>query len=192
MKLSQIPIKKPFITQLKCDKDTLITCPNKKSFPLSTKPRQVFDAHFSHVLPKKTKSKLLSLNKAFLKELNLEVDDDEILSGNRVLEESFPWASNYGGHQFGSWAGQLGDGRAISLFQAEFEGKLLEFQLKGAGMTPYSRFADGFAVLRSSIREYLCAEAMHALGVPSSRSISLHQTGNQKTYFKINKSNEKL
>jgi uncharacterized protein YdiU (UPF0061 family) len=71
----------------------------------------------------------------------------------------------YAGHQFGNWAGQLGDGRAINLTEVVHEDKTYTLQLKGAGPTPYSRTADGFAVLRS-IREYLCAEAMHYLGVP--------------------------
>lgn len=89
-----------------------------------------------------------------------------------------PYAMCYGGHQFGTWAGQLGDGRAISL--GEFVNKnheRWEIQLKGAGKTPYSRFADGRAVLRSSIREFLCSEAMHHLGVPTTRALSLVGTG---------------
>ncbi|MBG3852707.1 YdiU family protein, partial [Xanthomonas hortorum pv. carotae] len=89
-----------------------------------------------------------------------------------------PWAVNYGGHQFGHWAGQLGDGRAISLGEAiGVDGGRYELQLKGAGPTPYSRGADGRAVLRSSIREFLCSEAMHHLGVPTTRALSLVTTG---------------
>ncbi|KAG0741634.1 hypothetical protein G6F24_016668 [Rhizopus arrhizus] len=85
-----------------------------------------------------------------------------------------PWAANYGGHQFGHWAGQLGDGRAISLGELVApDGRHWELQLKGAGPTPYSRGADGRAVLRSSIREFLCSEAMHHLGVPTTRAMSL-------------------
>ncbi|KAF8983643.1 hypothetical protein BGZ52_000556 [Haplosporangium bisporale] len=89
-----------------------------------------------------------------------------------------PWAHCYGGHQFGYYAGQLGDGRAISLYETinPSTGGSWELQLKGAGKTPYSRFADGYAVLRSSIREYLCAEAVHALGVASSRSLAILST----------------
>ena len=83
----------------------------------------------------------------------------------------------YGGHQFGNWAGQLGDGRAINLFEIEHQHKNWKVQLKGAGETPYSRSADGLAVLRSSIREYLCAEAMHHLGIPTTRSLSLALSG---------------
>ncbi|KAJ2655623.1 hypothetical protein IWW48_005450 [Coemansia sp. RSA 1200] len=98
-----------------------------------------------------------------------------VLSGNEPLFPGMPrpWAQCYGGHQFGVWAGQLGDGRAINLGEAVSEGKGWEVQLKGAGRTQYSRFGDGLAVRRSSIREYLAAENMHALGIPSSRSLSL-------------------
>ncbi|CAN0902015.1 Protein adenylyltransferase SelO, partial [Linum grandiflorum] len=89
-----------------------------------------------------------------------------------------PFAQNYGGHQFGTWAGQLGDGRAISLGETlNSRGERWELQLKGAGKTPYSRFADGLAVLRSSVREFLCSEAMHHLGIPSTRALSLVTTG---------------
>ena len=85
-----------------------------------------------------------------------------------------PWAQCYGGHQFGSWAGQLGDGRAISLTEiVNAKGERWELQLKGAGKTPYSRRADGRAVLRSSLREYVASEAMHWLGVPTTRALSL-------------------
>lgn len=99
--------------------------------------------------------------------------------GNEPLPGAMePWCSNYGGHQFGSWAGQLGDGRALTLGQLETPGgETWELQLKGAGPTPYSRFADGLAVVRSSVREYLCSEAMHYLGVPTTRVLSLCTTG---------------
>ena len=101
-----------------------------------------------------------------------------VFAGNALLPGMQPWAANYGGHQFGSWAGQLGDGRAISLGEALGPGGgRWELQLKGAGKTPYSRFADGRAVLRSSIREFLCSEAMHHLGVPTTRALSLVGTG---------------
>ncbi|KAF1693368.1 protein adenylyltransferase SelO [Pseudoxanthomonas koreensis] len=103
-----------------------------------------------------------------------------VLAGNALLPGMQPWAANYGGHQFGSWAGQLGDGRAISLGEAlGADGGRWELQLKGAGRTPYSRFADGRAVLRSSIREFLCSEAMHHLGVPTTRALSLAATGEE-------------
>ncbi|QAU34423.1 protein adenylyltransferase SelO [Janthinobacterium sp. 17J80-10] len=97
----------------------------------------------------------------------------ETFAGNRILPATQPLAAVYSGHQFGVWAGQLGDGRAILLGEvaAEAPGGALEIQLKGAGLTPYSRMGDGRAVLRSSIREYLCSEAMAALGIPTSRAL---------------------
>ena len=97
----------------------------------------------------------------------------ELLAGNQLnvgeLTFSNPISTAYSGHQFGSWAGQLGDGRAILLGDIN----QLELQLKGAGKTHYSRMGDGRAVLRSSIREFLCSEAMHALGIPTSRALSV-------------------
>ena len=100
------------------------------------------------------------------------------MSGNAVPEGTLPVATNYGGHQFGHWAGQLGDGRALLLGETEGrDGQRWEVQLKGAGPTPYSRRADGRAVLRSSLREYVASEAMHALGVPTTRALSLVATG---------------
>ena len=104
----------------------------------------------------------------------------DVLAGNRVADTMKPFAARYGGHQFGSWAGQLGDGRAMSLGEVTAaDGTSWEIQLKGAGPTPYSRRADGRAVLRSSLREFLCSEAMHALGVPTTRALSLVGTGDQ-------------
>ena len=104
----------------------------------------------------------------------------EVLGGNRVLPGMKPYAARYGGHQFGHWAGQLGDGRAITLGEVVNDGgERYEIQLKGAGRTPYSRTADGRAVLRSSLREFLCSEAMHHLGVPTTRALSLVGTGDQ-------------
>ncbi|MGH8788456.1 MAG: protein adenylyltransferase SelO [Cupriavidus necator] len=97
----------------------------------------------------------------------------ETFVGNQLPDWADPLASVYSGHQFGVWAGQLGDGRAIRLAQAETATGPWEIQLKGAGLTPYSRMADGRAVLRSSIREYLCSEAMAALGVPTTRALSI-------------------
>ncbi|MBE5270527.1 YdiU family protein [Stenotrophomonas sp. B2] len=102
----------------------------------------------------------------------------QVFAGNALYPGMQPWAANYGGHQFGHWAGQLGDGRAISLGELVApDGRHWELQLKGAGPTPYSRGADGRAVLRSSIREFLCSEAMHHLGVPTTRALSLVGTG---------------
>ena len=104
----------------------------------------------------------------------------EVMAGNRLLEGMRPYATCYGGHQFGNWAGQLGDGRAINLGErVNGRGERWVLQLKGAGPTPYSRSADGRAVLRSSVREFLCSEAMHHLGVPTTRALSLVTTGEQ-------------
>ncbi len=118
--------------------------------------------------------------------LNLSDDDvhsDAFLaafSGNALLPGMTAYATCYGGHQFGNWAGQLGDGRAIALGEVlNRDGERWELQLKGAGMTPYSRRADGRAVLRSSLREFLCSEAMHHLGIPSTRALSLITSGEQ-------------
>ncbi|MDD0837560.1 YdiU family protein [Curvibacter sp. HBC61] len=94
----------------------------------------------------------------------------QVLTGNALLPGMKPLASVYSGHQFGVWAGQLGDGRAILLGETP-QGH--ELQLKGSGRTPYSRGGDGRAVLRSSIREFLCSEAMHGLGIPTSRALSV-------------------
>jgi uncharacterized protein YdiU (UPF0061 family) len=120
--------------------------------------------------------KLLAWSSGLATELGLASPSSrsvEILAGNCLAEGMKPFAARYGGHQFGNWAGQLGDGRAITL--GEINGQ--ELQLKGAGLTPYSRTADGRAVLRSSLREFLCSEAMHWLGVPTTRALSLVATG---------------
>ena len=102
----------------------------------------------------------------------------DVVSGHKPLESFSPLAMVYSGHQFGVWAGQLGDGRALMIGQARNQGgELWDIQLKGAGKTPYSRFGDGRAVMRSTIREYLCSEAMAALGIPTSRALAIVATG---------------
>ena len=116
------------------------------------------------------------------RELGIDTDwlqGDEALAvftGNARLPGMRPLASVYSGHQFGVWAGQLGDGRAISLGELRTPSGWQELQLKGAGRTPYSRMGDGRAVLRSSIREFLCSEAMHALGVPTTRALCVSES----------------
>lgn len=147
--------------------------------------RQVPNAAYSFVQPTAVVApRLLAWSEPLAEELGLArpqaADDPTLLalSGNRVLPGMRPYAARYGGHQFGHWAGQLGDGRAITLAEMrDRRGALRELQLKGAGRTPYSRFADGRAVLRSSLREFLCSEAMHHLGVPTTRALSLVATG---------------
>ena len=145
--------------------------------------RQVENACYSLATPIKTKApKLLHVNPQVANDLGFSKEDissqefTNLITGNTVYPNTKPYAMCYGGHQFGNWAGQLGDGRAINLFQVKTD-KSYTLQLKGAGKTPYSRTADGLAVLRSSIREYLCAEAMHHLGVPTTRSLSLALSG---------------
>ena len=147
--------------------------------------RQVEGAAWSKVSPTPVRApRLLAHSKEMADRLGFSTEDvasdafAAVFAGNRLLPGMDPFASNYGGHQFGHWAGQLGDGRAISLGEAvNAEGERWELQLKGAGPTPYSRGADGRAVLRSSIREFLCSEAMHHLGVPTTRALSLVGTG---------------
>lgn len=102
-----------------------------------------------------------------------------IVSGQQKPKNANTYAMCYGGHQFGHWAGQLGDGRAINLGEIVSNNILWTVQLKGSGPTPYSRGADGLAVLRSSVREFLCSEAMFHLGIPTTRALSLSLTGEQ-------------
>jgi uncharacterized protein YdiU (UPF0061 family) len=98
----------------------------------------------------------------------------QYFSGNKLLPGSEPIAQLYGGHQFGEWVPELGDGRVILLGEVKnSKGETWELQLKGSGITPYSRFGDGRAVLRSTIREYLASEAMHYLGIPTTRSLCI-------------------
>ncbi len=150
-------------------------------------PRQVEGAAHSPVEPTPTESPSLVAHSSEMAAL-LGIADDvvssdvfaRVFSGNELLPGMRPFAANYGGHQFGNWAGQLGDGRAISLGEvATADGGHQHLQLKGAGPTPYSRRADGRAVLRSSVREFLCSEAMYHLGVPTTRALSLTLTGDQ-------------
>ena len=140
--------------------------------------RQVPHACWSRVEPSPAPNpELLLWSSEMATQLGLDSSDEVILGGGQVVEGMDPYAQRYGGHQFGNWAGQLGDGRAITLGEVQLQDEVLELQLKGAGSTPYSRFADGKAVLRSSIREFLCSEAMHHLGVPTTRALSLVSTG---------------
>jgi uncharacterized protein YdiU (UPF0061 family) len=155
-------------------------------------PRLVKNAAYTFVRPQPfKKSELVGVSKAALRDLaidptSVETDDfKKTVAGEHIItldqdkepedHDIYPWAQCYGGYQFGSWAGQLGDGRAISLFETTnpSTGKRYELQLKGAGKTPYSRFADGKAVVRSSIREFVVSEALNALGIPSTRALSL-------------------
>ncbi|KAH7321178.1 hypothetical protein B0I35DRAFT_408165 [Stachybotrys elegans] len=152
-------------------------------------PREVRNAAFSWVRPEEQKDpELLAVSPAALRDIGLKPEEAktedfrQFVAGNKLYgwdeeksEGGYPWAQCYGGFQFGQWAGQLGDGRAISLFEATNPetGQRYELQLKGAGLTPYSRFADGKAVLRSSIREFVVSEALNALRIPTTRALSL-------------------
>lgn len=147
--------------------------------------RQVTGAAYSWVKPLGfPAAELLSWSRELGTELGLSPDTlgkerfTALVSGNETLPDLEPYALCYGGHQFGHWAGQLGDGRAINLGEVvTASGQHQVLQLKGAGPTPYSRGADGLAVLRSSLREYVCSEAMHHLGIPTTRALSLVATG---------------
>ncbi len=147
--------------------------------------RRVQGACYSRVKPAKSSApRLLAFSTEVAEMLDLseaQVRSElfaQIFSGNQLLQGMEPFAMCYGGHQFGVWAGQLGDGRAINLGEVvNSKGEHWALQLKGAGETPYSRTADGLAVLRSSLREFLCSEAMHHLGVPTTRALSLMTTG---------------
>ncbi|XZE35120.1 protein adenylyltransferase SelO [Pirellulaceae bacterium SH501] len=149
------------------------------------RPHLVWKAMYSLVSPTPVRSpSLIAYSERLAKELGIDPDWIEsadgvnVLAGNKFADGMKPYAMCYGGHQFGNWAGQLGDGRAINLGEwRDPSGNSWTWQLKGSGPTPYSRFADGRAVLRSSLREYLCSEAMHALGVPTTRALSLVSTG---------------
>ena len=149
--------------------------------------RQVHGACYSLVMPTPvSQPSVIAYSREVAELLGFELDWLEshqaasVLSGNELLSGMKPYAACYGGHQFGNWAGQLGDGRAINLGDAIApNGQRWSMQLKGSGRTPYSRSGDGLAVLRSSVREFLCSEAMHHLGVPTTRALSLVLTGEQ-------------
>tara|TARA_R110001583_G_scaffold112917_3_gene263107 strand:+ start:45185 stop:46768 length:1584 start_codon:yes stop_codon:yes gene_type:complete len=175
MSLQQLDFSHRVIDQLPADPQLENSC------------RSVENAVYSWVNPTPTSNpSLLNLNENLASSLGFSEEDcasslfTKLMTGNALLEQMKPYAFCYGGHQFGQWAGQLGDGRAINL--VELKTAQLGFQtlqLKGAGKTPYSRRGDGLAVLRSSIREYLCSEAMFNLGIPTTRALSLCLTGDQ-------------
>jgi len=179
------PLHSVFVSQLPADPDLSNTC------------RSVQHAAYSFVTPTATKfSKIICSNNELAIELGFSEaaltssEFCDLISGNNLLSSMQPYAMNYGGHQFGQWAGQLGDGRAINLGQYSlanntYRNEYVTLQLKGAGKTPYSRRADGMAVLRSSVREYLCSEAMYHLGIPTTRALSLTLTGEEVVRDKL-------
>lgn len=151
--------------------------------------RQVYEACYSRVPPTHVEGPSLVAYSSEVSDM-LGLSEEtcrsqkfaDVFGGNEVLPGMDPHAMCYGGHQFGNWAGQLGDGRAINLGEVQTPSDShLTLQLKGAGPTPYSRTADGLAVLRSSVREFLCSEAMFQLGVPTTRALSLVLTGEKVT-----------
>ena len=180
-------------TQLKPQALDTLTFDNSFTRELPSDPetenylRQVKRACYSRVQPEKvSQPQLVAYAREVAEKLDLTsnicetADFVQVFSGNCLLAGMDPYATCYGGHQFGTWAGQLGDGRAINLGEIVNQyGKRWALQLKGAGPTPYARMADGFAVLRSSVREFLCSEAMHHLGIPTTRALSLVTTGEQ-------------
>ena len=144
--------------------------------------RQVKEACYSYVSPvKPSNPELVHTSTQLLKEWGIKLEDKDyfvkVMSGEMPFKKFKSFAMCYGGHQFGQWAGQLGDGRAINIAEIFINSINYTIQLKGAGPTPYSRGGDGFAVLRSSIREYLCSEAMFNLGIPTTRALSIVKTG---------------
>jgi len=184
---SLLPTLHPvFVSQLPADPNLSNTC------------RSVEHAAYSYVAPTSTQfSNIICCNNEFAYTLGFDkaalqsTEFSELISGNNLSLSIKPYAMNYGGHQFGQWAGQLGDGRAINLGQylllksGAGTKEYVTLQLKGAGQTPYSRRADGMAVLRSSIREYLCSEAMYHLGIPTTRALSLTLTGEEVVRDKL-------
>ncbi|KAJ5414447.1 hypothetical protein N7509_001074 [Penicillium cosmopolitanum] len=185
--LSDLPKSNVFTSKLPADPAFETPEASHKAPRETLGPRMVRGALFTYVRPEPAEApELLGVSSTAMKDLGLKAGEEKtaelqaLVAGNSILwnEESggiYPWAQCYGGWQFGSWAGQLGDGRAISLFESTNPdtNTRYELQLKGAGRTPYSRFADGKAVLRSSIREYVVSEALNALGVPTTRALSL-------------------
>ena len=171
-KMMKLNIKETFTTELPADLNKENTI------------RQVENSVFSFVTPKRTRAaKVLHVSQEMASELGISEEETtstffkNIFTGNKVYPNTEPFSMCYGGHQFGNWAGQLGDGRAINLFEVVHQNNNWKVQLKGAGKTPYSRTADGLAVLRSSVREYLCSEAMFHLGIPTTRALSLSLSG---------------
>lgn len=172
-KLDDLIFDNRFVEQLPADSESDNVC------------RQVMGACYSRVLPtpvRYPKTIVVAREVADLLDLSEDVlisdDFTRVFAGNRIVKGMQPYAMCYGGHQFGQWAGQLGDGRAINLGEVvNAKQEHWTLQLKGAGKTPYSRQSDGLAVLRSSVREFICSEAMAHLGVPTTRALSLVLTG---------------
>ncbi len=188
--LQSLPKSNAFTKNLPADA-AFATPKDSHSAPRQTLgPRLVKEALYTYVRPDpQGDAELLAVSPRAMRDIGLKDEEAEteafkdVVAGKKILtwdeekpdEGIYPWAQCYGGYQFGNWAGQLGDGRAISLFESTnpATGTRYEIQLKGAGRTPYSRFADGRAVLRSSIREFVVSEYLNAIGIPSTRALAL-------------------
>ena len=186
--LQELPKSNTFTAKLPPDPEFKTPSDSDRAPRGDLGPRMVKGALFTYVRPEKTEApELLGISRTALHDIGLKdgVENTEefkdLVAGNKIYwdnqtkEGIYPWAQCYGGWQFGSWAGQLGDGRAISLFEATNPSTKIryEIQLKGAGRTPYSRFADGKAVLRSSIREFIVSEALNGMHIPTTRALAL-------------------
>lgn len=187
--LADLPKSNNFTSKLAADAAFPTPLDSYKAPRQKLGPRMVKNALYTYVRPEETEEpELLGVSSRAFRSIGLSQseastpDFQAIVAGNKILwsedkpdEGIYPWAQCYGGWQFGSWAGQLGDGRAISLLETTNPDTKIryEIQLKGAGKTPYSRFADGKAVLRSSIREFVVSEALNALNIPTTRALSL-------------------
>ena len=173
------------MTSLSLDFDNRFSQELPADLDASNQRRQVKGACYSRVRPSIVSApRMVAYSHDMAQTLDISADVcqsqefAETFAGNRLLDDMDCYAMCYGGHQFGHWAGQLGDGRAINLGEViNAKSQRWALQLKGAGPTPYSRTADGLAVLRSSLREFLCSEAMFHLGVPTTRALSLVLTG---------------
>ena len=185
--LAEIPKSNNFTSKLPPDPQYPTPEDSHKAPRQKLGPRMVRGALYTYVRPEPTEEpEILAVSQAALRDIGLAISEanseefKQVVAGNKFYWDEgkggvYPWAQCYGGFQFGSWAGQLGDGRAISLFETTnpTTGVRYELQLKGAGKTPYSRFADGKAVLRSSIREFVVSEYLNAIGIPTTRALSL-------------------
>ena len=186
--LQNLPKSNVFTNSLPSDPEFRTPVESHKAPRGELGPRMVKGALYTYVRPEETeKPELLGISRTAMRDIGLQDGEEQtedfknVFAGNKIFwdnqkeEGIYPWAQCYGGWQFGSWAGQLGDGRAISLFESTNPSTKTryELQLKGAGRTPYSRFADGKAVLRSSIREFIVSEALNGLHIPTTRALSL-------------------
>lgn len=170
------------IAQLTFENTLVSTLPGEVSETSTPRPTPQVAYTMAHPITVRTPTILLASAECaellgLEADFNLDEHNTQILAGNALTPAMRPYAARYGGHQFGHWAGQLGDGRAMTLGEVVTESGRFDLQLKGAGPTAYSRRGDGLAVLRSSVREFLCSEAMFHLGVPTTRALSVSLTG---------------